>query len=120
MPAKIILKTPLKILKQNFLIPLILISTLVLSSCGSSQTSARDSDDSPCNDSLFLVLKKKDYESLTGNERSYFNKMREECRKELVELSGKSSTDVTGLIIIGAAVVVLLTVLLVGSSFKTH
>jgi predicted small secreted protein len=106
--------------KTYLIFSLVIILAMILSACGSSQNTVRDSGSSPCNDSLFLVLKKKDYESLSYDEKSYFNKVREECKNEILEKSGKSTTDVTGLIIIGTAVVLLLTYVALAMGAKSH
>ncbi len=106
--------------KTYLIFSLVLILAVILSSCSGSQTTVRVNADSPCNDSLFLVLKKKNYESLSGDEKSYFIKLREECRTELKEKGIGSDTDVTGLIIIGTAVILILTYYLVMTSFKVH
>jgi len=94
----------------------------MLSSCQSSQSSVRETAVSPCNDSLFLVLKKKDMSLLTYEEKQYFTDKRNECSEALKEEMnpGNSSSVRTGLLIIGGAILVIGVIGLTIASSKTH
>ncbi len=84
---------------MKFLIPLILINAFVLTSCTGSRTSVKEDTGSPCNDSLYLALQKKDTSSFTPAEKNYFFKFRDECseEKKQAEIADMNKTVLAGL-----------------------
>ncbi len=63
---------------MKLFIPLFFLSVIFFS-CSSSQNNTNYKITSPCSDSLFLALKKKDTASFTPTEKSYYDKMNQKC-----------------------------------------
>ncbi len=94
---------------MKFLFPLLLLSSIILSSvfssCTISQSSLKENLSSTCNDSLYLALQKKDSTSFTKSESAYFHKFKEKCIKETNQAELNDGRD-TLIIVLGVAAVI--------------
>ena len=77
------------------------IAVMIFSSCTGSRTSVKEDASSPCNDSLYLALQKRDSNTFTTSESNYFHKFRNECKEEIFQ-AGIADGNKTVLIGIGA------------------
>ena len=91
---------------MKFLIPIVLIAAFIFSSCTGARTSVREDISSPCNDSLYLALQKKDSLNFTPAEKDYFHKIRSECKEEMFQ-AGLADANKSVLVGIGALAVTL-------------
>ena len=104
---------------MKFLIPVILIVAVIFSSCTGSRTSIKEDAGSPCKDSLYLALQKKDTVTFTTNEKNYFHKMEKECGEKLIEAE-KDDARKTALIMAGAILAAVAGFFAFVSSLKVH
>lgn len=81
-----------KILK--FYLPVVIVCGLLLTSCQTTDIDQK-TQYNPCTDSLYLVLKKKNLDSLSKNEFSYFMQKDKDC-KEFVQYKEEKTDRTNG------------------------
>jgi hypothetical protein len=104
---------------MKFLIYAVLFATLSFSACTTSQSSVKEDISSPCNDSLYKAMQKRDTTSFTLNEKNYFHKMEKECGEKLIEAE-KDDARKTALILAGAILAAVAGFFAFVSSIKVH
>ncbi|MBS1494335.1 MAG: hypothetical protein JST55_12530 [Bacteroidetes bacterium] len=100
-PQKVSSKVVSKISKLIFIIPVLLISTIIFSSCTTAQSELKEDVTAAVNDSLYISLQKKDTTKFTKTEASYFHKLKEKSKDELTQAQVKDGVG-TAFVILGA------------------